>query len=713
MLLNNLLSKKATQTREEAISFENSLKIEFENLNIKSNENVIRINEQLDLLKQTGELENEIANKIGIIAALFSKNALLENLFNNKLEEKLSKFPKKTEEELKESITPPSTPSTTTQPPVKMAAGGVVPGAVQQRRKDKEIIPYSQTLTLPLRASGIAALSVLGDFIKGTGALGGFFAPYVKSVVRPFSLAMGVGDNIINTLLGGPVQAATLDLKKQQREFGKMWGKFLNDPDFVDQYIDREGGLFGAEDDTPYTGEWGPILDLIKKVEAVTYKYNAVNYGSGPGVIPGLTEMTIKQADAAAAEYHRKYPDSSGALGQYQFMSPISQAKEAGLNPDTDKFSPANQDKMAVNIIENKRRGKDWKDRKIGDDEFMKLLAAEWRGLPAGPDGKTYQDEAASRNAAHASWQEFKDAIKKVKGGSFARGGQQGKMTTPLTPYLISGSESGFDTHIQGMPVTLHGTEIVVPTEDGAQVYPVKNRRYDIYKDPLGVVERWGEIARGSNTQNVSAFSAGGTADFWKVAALTSKEDSLHPQGQADVAQALYNRAAIGSYPGGKSLGAIVTAPGQFEPTFHNAGAWAAIRDRKSAIAAAGSAQKVDMAVKSITNPSLQKEAQKFVGGRTDFMGESQKPHMKPGDVTRGPGYNFHGWFYDAKLPKAAPVPRTIATPNKPASAVVVNRVGSGSQPNIIQQTQGAIMQFTNMIFNPHKVKRELNLKRV
>ena len=86
---------------------------------------------------------------------------------------------------------------------------------------------------------------------------------------------------------------------------------------------------------------------------------------------------------------------------------------------------------------------------------------------------------------------------------------------------------------------------------------------------------------------------------------------------------------------------------------------------------------------------------------------------MKPGDVTRGPGYNFHGWFYDAKLPKAAPVPRTIATPNKPASAVVVNRVGSGSQPNIIQQTQGAIMQFTNMIFNPHKVKRELNLKRV
>jgi hypothetical protein len=288
-------------------------------------------------------------------------------------------------------------------------------------------------------------------------------------------------------------------------------------------------------------------------------------------------------------------------------------------------------------------------------------------------------------------------------------------------PYLMSGSESGYDAFIQGMPVTLHGQEVVEPTEEGFKVYPVKNKKYDIYKDPVGVAERWKQIALGSNTQRINQYASGGSAEFWKVAALASKEDSLNPQGQADVAQSLYNRAAIGSYPGGKSISGIITAPGQYQPTFNNAAKWKAISDRRSAIAAAGNAQKVDMAVKSITNPLLQKEAQKFIGGRTDFMGESQKPYMKPGDITRGPGYNFHGWFYDAKLPKPAPVPnmvatqtRTIASPTKSNTKVVVNRINTGgSQPNILQQAQGAIIQISNMIFNPHRLRQENRLRRL
>ena len=294
----------------------------------------------------------------------------------------------------------------------------------------------------------------------------------------------------------------------------------------------------------------------------------------------------------------------------------------------------------------------------------------------------------------------------------------------------MSGPDSGYKTWLFGMPFELHGDEVIVPTQKGIYVFPVENRRYsfsyDLTKQLLfgergdGTIDRWKQIAGSAFTSTSNSFSAGGAADFWKVAALTSKEDSLHAQGQADVAQALYNRAAIGTYPGGRSIGDIITSPGQFEPTFHNAGAWAAIRDRKSAIAAAGNAQKVDMAAKSITNPSLQKQAQKFVGGRTDFMGESQKPYMKPGDVTRGPGYNFHGWFYDARLAKPAPVPkiiaaqmRTVASSTKPQSKVIVNRIGGSSQPNIIQRAQGAVSQFTNMIFNPHRLKQENTLRRL
>jgi len=54
--------------------------------------------------------------------------------------------------------------------------------------------------------------------------------------------------------------------------------------------------------------------------------------------------------------------------------------------------------------------------------------------------------------------------------------------------------------------------------------------------------------------------SSGGTAAFWQLAAITAKEDTLHRQGQADVAQALYNRVAVGTYPGGKNLLGIITS---------------------------------------------------------------------------------------------------------------------------------------------------------
>jgi hypothetical protein len=186
--------------------------------------------------------------------------------------------------------------------------------------------------------------------------------------------------------------------------------------------------------------------------------------------------------------------------------------------------------------------------------------------------------------------------------------------------------------------------------------------------------------------------------DFWKIAALASKEDGIHPQGQADVAQSIYNRIAVGSYPGGKNIGKIITAPGQYEPTFKNSSAWANIGDRNTAVAATGNAQQVDMAAKSITNPVLQQKAAAFIGGRTDFMGESQKSSMKPGDITRGRGFNFHGWFYDAKLNSAAPVPKIIGTSNQSVSSGISQQPSQGnsspiakSSPNMFQKLGSAV----------------------
>ena len=150
----------------------------------------------------------------------------------------------------------------------------------------------------------------------------------------------------------------------------------------------------------------------------------------------------------------------------------------------------------------------------------------------------------------------------------------------------------------------------------------------------------------------------GGSADFWSLAAIASRED-VKPQGSADVAQSIYNRLGSGAY-GGKTIKDIINSSGQYEPTFGNKGAWRAISDRQSAIKAAGSATNVDSSARSILNPQLQKNAVEFVQGRTDFLGETMKGNMRKdlGDITRGSGSNFFGWHNNYKKNKIASGPK-------------------------------------------------------
>ena len=149
----------------------------------------------------------------------------------------------------------------------------------------------------------------------------------------------------------------------------------------------------------------------------------------------------------------------------------------------------------------------------------------------------------------------------------------------------------------------------------------------------------------------------GNDADFWTLAAIASRED-VKPQGSADVAQSVYNRKVSGAY-GGNSIKDLINADNQYEPTFGNKGAWRAIKDRATAIKAAGSATNVDQSARAILNPQLQSKAKSFVQGRTDFKGESQKGNMRrdKGDITRGSGSNFFGWHANYKENKVGQVP--------------------------------------------------------
>jgi hypothetical protein len=396
----------------------------------------------------------------------------------------------------------------------KMAAGGIAPGGMLPTSgigyggiKGGEAMGFAQPLTdameVLMKISGAQILGTMGNFLRYVGPLAGAFVPMLSPFVSPLATIFGMNQSAAAAELTQGVPTENQAIKS----LGKIFGNIFKVLGIFGGGGKDDTGEKDDDDDSPYSGEWGPLLDLIKSVEAGTHKYNAINYGSGPGFIEGLTEMTIREADAAAEAYHRKYPDSSGALGQYQFMTPIEQAKAAGLNPDTDKFSPANQDKMAVHIIENKRRGKDWKERKISDDEFMEGLAAEWRGLPANSGGQTYQDSAASRNAAGTTWEKFTQAIQKIKGKGAYRGmvksfsSNFGKMEGM---FEISGPDTGYrvpEDLTHGQKIIGHGVEWLMKFNRSFVILPVENRQYSITKDPKKTLTRWSELSRQANIQ--------------------------------------------------------------------------------------------------------------------------------------------------------------------------------------------------------------------
>ena len=177
---------------------------------------------------------------------------------------------------------------------------------------------------------------------------------------------------------------------------------------------------------------------------------------------------------------------------------------------------------------------------------------------------------------------------------------------------------------------------------------------------------------------------------FWTLAAVAGTEDG-DPQGWADVAQSVYNRAKSGVYAGGeKDIRKLLLAKGQYEPTwkFPRPGRknipnkeWHSITDAQSAAHASGtSVAYMKRVAQALENKTLQKNAANFIGGRTDFMGGNERPRFDKGDVRRKKNMpnNFFGWFvgpgsiaYGKTNPSAAGVPDmtgvstgTIATDN-------------------------------------------------
>ena len=314
----------------------------------------------------------------------------------------------------------------------------------------------------------VPAMLTPGEFVMSRGAVQKYGSGTLASMN-----AAGGGTNR-PTMLGGTVYASggghvhkgerklqgdqeteNADLTDEQKAsmFDKAGIKSMGD--FV-----RSNSSSGAQSTTPLiptkvkkekkntANSWKPILDLIAKYEAVGGSYDSI-YPSRTK--PGLSKMTIAEADSWQASTASSR--GSAAAGRYQFMNIKHQAAYAGIGSDAI-FSPENQDKMAIALIEKKRKVT-YDLMQKNPDEAMIRLGMEWAALPMpkamrGHKGMVNAGQSYyagdGKNKAGASIKEVRDAMKGI-GPTVGRGS-----TTDSSSSISStnGGGSGEDNKVSG-----------------------------------------------------------------------------------------------------------------------------------------------------------------------------------------------------------------------------------------------------------------------
>lgn len=197
---------------------------------------------------------------------------------------------------------------------------------------------------------------------------------------------------------------------------------------------------------------------------------------------------------------------------------------------------------------------------------------------------------------------------------------------------------------------------------------------FDVMLQPFKDVPPPGTIQPDKPTPTPTPPPSGGNADFWTLVAIVSREDG-DAQGQADVAQSIYNRAKSGAY-GSSNIRELILRQNQYEPTWQRPKPgktgkpnpeWFQINDAKSAAKASGfSESTIKSVAANITNPTLQKNAAEFVQGRTDFKGANSR---FPGGIQRKAGDNYFGWQYGYQGTSIASVPDFGLSPGTPPVA--------------------------------------------
>jgi hypothetical protein len=143
------------------------------------------------------------------------------------------------------------------------------------------------------------------------------------------------------------------------------------------------------------------------------------------------------------------------------------------------------------------------------------------------------------------------------------------------------------------------------------------------------------DVETGQATVGQSTPSKSPEQDFWTLVAICAMEDTISAQGQADIAQSIYNRLGSKAYQK-NSITNLILDRNQYEPTWRFPNGpengignpnwiWSNITNITAASKATGLDNNLLFRVaKNIQNINLQRQAAEFVQGRTDFLGSNQ-----------------------------------------------------------------------------------------
>lgn len=144
-----------------------------------------------------------------------------------------------------------------------------------------------------------------------------------------------------------------------------------------------------------------PLLDLIYKYEGGYNSYNRGRAGDSPGDYPGgLVNRTIGEV------INLQKQGRAFAVGAPQFIpSTLKSALEGSGLKASDKFSPANQDKLAITLIlggsKRPTLSKYLKGGNVSLDAAQDDLAYEWASMPGSGGSGKYNAIGGNKSADH------------------------------------------------------------------------------------------------------------------------------------------------------------------------------------------------------------------------------------------------------------------------------------------------------------------------